>query len=95
MTQQPTTQKMTRMMIVVWPRKLVLAQVRLEACLTKKKIFYVYRNEHQLDHAIAAKRPLSGIVEVWNSGVFIKNQNIFTNIQDILKAQLITTQSWK
>ena len=32
--------------------------------MTKKKIFYVYRNEHQLNHAIAVKKPLSGIVEV-------------------------------
>ena len=32
--------------------------------MTKKKIFYVYRNEQQLDQAVAALKPLSGIVTV-------------------------------
>ena len=32
--------------------------------MAKKKTFYVYRNEHQLDNAVAAVKPLSGIVTV-------------------------------
>ena len=32
--------------------------------MTKKKVFYIYKNQEKLERAIASKKPLAGIVEV-------------------------------